>query len=132
MNTGPTKPASAGGCEGAVIRPAVPADVGAIGAVARAAYALYLPRMDRKPAPMVADFAAHVARGEAHVAMGAEGLEGYIILMPRVGCLFVENLAVDPRRQGRGLGRRLMAFAETEARPAGAGGNQPLHQCRHD
>ena len=29
--------------------------------------------------------------------------------------LFVENVAVDPARQGQGHGRRLMAFAETYA-----------------
>ena len=111
---------SAAGCEGAVIRPATAKDVAAIRAVAHAAYALYLPRMDRKPAPMVADFAAHVARGEVHVVDSQGQVLGYIVMMPgkntEAGCLFVENVAVHPGHQGRGLGRCLIAFAEERAR----------------
>jgi ribosomal protein S18 acetylase RimI-like enzyme len=33
--------------------------------------------------------------------------------------LFVDNIAVDPRRQGNSLGTRLMAFAEAVARERG-------------
>jgi ribosomal protein S18 acetylase RimI-like enzyme len=33
--------------------------------------------------------------------------------------MFIENVAVHPDYQRRGLGRRLMAFAEQEARMAG-------------
>jgi ribosomal protein S18 acetylase RimI-like enzyme len=37
----------------------------------------------------------------------------------RAGHLFVENVAVRPDHQGRGFGRRLMAFAEDMARERG-------------
>jgi ribosomal protein S18 acetylase RimI-like enzyme len=33
--------------------------------------------------------------------------------------MLIESVAVDPRHQGRGLGRRLMALAEAEARRQG-------------
>jgi GNAT superfamily N-acetyltransferase len=37
------------------------------------------------------------------------------------GALMVENVAVDPPAQGRGLGRALLAFAEQQARERGIG-----------
>ena len=103
----------------AILRRATPDDVAAIGACAEAAYEKYVPRMGRKPAPMVADFAGHVAAGEAFVLMLGDVLAGYIVMMPRADCVFVENVAVDPERQGQGLGDRLMGLAEEEARRHG-------------
>ncbi len=98
------------------VRPASGDDVAAIDACAKAAYAKYMPRMDREPAPMVADFAAHVAAGEVHVVTVGGAVAGYIVIMARPDCLFVDNVAVQPDRQGQGLGLRLMAFAEETAR----------------
>ena len=37
-------------------------------------------------------------------------------MMPQERSLFVENVAVDPRFQGQGLGQVLMAFVEQQAR----------------
>jgi hypothetical protein len=45
----------------ALIRKAMAGDAARIGAIACAAYAKYVPRIGREPAPMVADFAAEVA-----------------------------------------------------------------------
>ncbi len=104
------------GTEGTVLRPAVAADVPAIAACARAAYEKYLPRMDREPAPMIADFAAHVRAGEVHVLTEGDDLLGYMVAMPRADCFFVDNVALFPAHQGRGLGRLLMDFAADSAR----------------
>jgi ribosomal protein S18 acetylase RimI-like enzyme len=104
-----------------VTRPATAADVPAISACARAAYEKYLPRMDREPAPMIADFAAHVAAGEVHVLVEDGALLGYIVAMARADCWFVDNVAVAPEHQGRSLGRRLMDLAEAAARERGLG-----------
>jgi GNAT superfamily N-acetyltransferase len=38
-----------------------------------------------------------------------------IVLLPALNYLLLDNIAVSPKRQGVGLGRRLLAFAETEA-----------------
>ena len=43
------------------------------------------------------------------------GLAGVIVLLPRPHHLLLDNVAVAPTRQGSGLGRRLLAFAEAEA-----------------
>ena len=49
------------------IRPAGPEDVDAIRRIARAAYALYVPRIGREPAPMVADFTASIEHTRASI-----------------------------------------------------------------
>jgi ribosomal protein S18 acetylase RimI-like enzyme len=98
-----------------VIRPATTDDIDAIAAAARAAYTRYVERIGREPAPMVADFAALVAAGEVEVlALGGE-VAGFIVMRPGADHLFIENVAVHPDHQGRGLGQRLLARAESEA-----------------
>ena len=44
---------------------------------------------------------------------------GVLVLVPRADHLLLENVAVDPAHQGRGLGRLLLDFAEAEARRLG-------------
>ena len=101
------------------IRPAVASDLDAIRRCAEEAYALYVPRIGRKPAPMIADFAAQIEAGQVHVCVEDEQIQGYIVLYPRDDHLHIENVAVLPSQQGTGLGKYLLAFAETEARRTG-------------
>ena len=42
----------------------------------------------------------------------ADKIIGIITLIPKEGHLYLGNLAIISSRQGRGIGRRLMAFAE--------------------
>ncbi len=93
----------------------------AIEACVRDAYAKYIPRMGRPPAPMLADYLALIARGVVYVLYepNDEDLCGVIALWPSDGAMFVENVALHLHAQGRGLGRRLMSFAEEQARAAG-------------
>jgi len=44
---------------------------------------------------------------------------GYIILLPQPGYLLLDNVAVLPAAQGRGIGARLLALAEEHARRLG-------------
>lgn len=98
------------------IRPATSEDVPRIAAIARAAYAPYVARIGREPAPMVADFAPQVAAGHVWIA----GETGYAVAFPRGDHWHLENVAVDPAAQGQGLGRALIAHVEALARAAGA------------
>ena len=41
-------------------------------------------------------------------------IAGIIVLLPTTNYLLLDNIAVSPARQGLGLGRRLLAFAEAE------------------
>ena len=111
----------AGGKEEAMtpaIRPAGPDDLDAVRRIARAAYAPYVPRIGREPAPMVADFAASIAAGALWVA-GAP-VAGFVVAYPRDDHWHLENVAVEPSAQGTGLGGALIAHVEAMARAAQA------------
>jgi ribosomal protein S18 acetylase RimI-like enzyme len=97
------------------IRNAEADDVARIGAIAHAAYALYVPRIGREPAPMVADFEAEVAANRVVVIEAAGSVRGYMIAWPEPDAYFIDNIAVDPKSQGDGLGRRLIDHAVAEA-----------------
>lgn len=102
------------------IRPAVAADVAAIQNIAEAAYAMYLERMDRKPFPMLDDYAAHIAAGRTHVLEDASGVAGYIVMIvDGQGEIWLDTLGVMPDRQGRGYGRALVEYAEEQASASG-------------
>lgn len=101
------------------IRAARAGDLDAVRACAQAAYALYVPRIGKEPAPMVADFMAQIEAGQVHVIEPDGQLAGFIVLYPRGDHLHVENVAVVPERQGQGLGGALLAFAEAEAKRRG-------------
>jgi ribosomal protein S18 acetylase RimI-like enzyme len=102
------------------IRRARPADTDAIVAVVASAYALYTPRIGRQPAPVNADYRSLVLAAEAWVAVdAADRPVGVLVMRPARDSLFVENVAVDPAHQRRGIGRLLLSFAEHHARQLG-------------
>ncbi len=102
------------------IRPARPDDAPGIRACARQAYARYIPRIGREPAPMLADFPAQIAAGKVRVAESADGaLLGFIVFFPEAGQMFLENVAILPQAAGRGIGRALIGFCEETARARG-------------
>ncbi len=89
----------------------------------RSAYARYVALIGREPAPMTADYAALIARGEVWVATqdacpGAV-LVGVLVLRPQPPALLLDNVAVLPAWQRRGIGRALLAYAESQARQQG-------------
>jgi ribosomal protein S18 acetylase RimI-like enzyme len=107
------------GSEPVVIRAAEAGDVAAVERVTRAAYAVHISAVGREPAPMAADHAALVAAGEVHVAEADGGVVGVLVIRPAGRALLLESVAVDPRAQGRGIGRALIACAERHAEAAG-------------
>ena len=101
------------------IRAAEPADIDAVRGCARKAYEIYVPRMGREPAPMVADFAASQASGNLYVLEHEGAVAGFVVFHDRDNHLHLENVAVHPAFQGLGLGRQLIDFAEEAARQSG-------------
>ena len=85
------------------LRRATADDLPAIKAVIDAAYAKYLTRMDKRPAPMLRDYGPSVTGGTTWVARLP--VTAVLTLYPRDDHLYVENVAIDPGAQGRGLGR---------------------------
>lgn len=103
------------------VRRATSADVPALYVVVHEAYLLYVPRIGRMPAPMTADYSEAVQSGQAWVAEADGQVLGLIVLVVNRGYLLVENIAVQPSAQRRGIGARLLALAEDEARANGLG-----------
>lgn len=101
------------------IRPARPADAARIAAIADAAYRPYLQRMSRNPAPMDEDYGARIAEGLTWVLEEDGEVLGLLVLETHADHLLLDNIAVDPARHGRGIGKRLLAFTEEEARRRG-------------
>ena len=97
------------------IRAATAADVPAIADIVEQAYRHYIARMGKPPGPMLDDYAARVLEGVVSVLEDAAAIAGIIVLLPTTNYLLLDNVAVSPARQGLGLGRRLLAFAEAEA-----------------
>ena len=109
------------------IRPALLADAEAIKRCVEAAYRRYIPRMGKPPGPMLEDYAEVIRRRVVFVAEADGEVAGVVVLIPiefgmesgMESGMLLDNVAVDPAHQGKGVGRRLLELAETEARNRG-------------
>jgi len=101
------------------VRRAAEADVVKLTAVAAEAYQPYVPRIGREPAPMTADYGQAVCTGLTWVAEEDGEIVGLLVLVVHPDHLLLENVAVRPAAQRRGVGARLLALAENEARARG-------------
>jgi len=101
------------------IRAARSADTSVVRDLVRASYSKYVERIGKEPAPMLDNYASLIAAGDVWVAAEDGEVLGVLVMRPVEEHLFVDNVAVRPDQQGRGLGRALMAFAEEEAKRNG-------------
>ena len=104
-----------------VIRLAAPPDTRRVITCVDAAFAGYTQRIGKPPAPMLAAWPDLIGRGSVYLLEDLGLVAGVLVLEPCPDHLFVETLAVDPKLQRTGVGRRQMAFAETESRRHGLG-----------
>jgi N-acetylglutamate synthase-like GNAT family acetyltransferase len=102
-----------------VLRRATGADARSITDLVADAYRPYEPLIGRTPMPMLTHYGEAVREHEVWVLEVAGTLVGVIELEPRPDHLWIENVAVSPRWQGRGFGRLLLRHAEAEARGRG-------------
>jgi ribosomal protein S18 acetylase RimI-like enzyme len=103
-----------------MIRAAAPRDAATVEAIVREAYAVYIDRIGKPPGPMLDDYATLIGAGVVSVLEAPDGaIAAIIVLLPKPDHLLLDNIAVRRASQGQGLGRRLIAFAETEARRLG-------------
>ena len=97
------------------IRPADVEDFPAIASIVAAAYHKYIERIGKPPGPMLDDYHAHIRNHAAWVIVSGGVVAGLLVLLPAPDHLLLDNIAIDPSRHGRGLGRKLLAFADQEA-----------------
>jgi GNAT superfamily N-acetyltransferase len=101
------------------VRRAAASDVPAIAAIAAAAYSPYVGSIGVRPGPLDADYAAVVAESDVRVVEVDGAVVAFLVLVPAVDHLLLENVAVHPDEQGRGTGSTLLRLAEEEAAARG-------------
>jgi GNAT superfamily N-acetyltransferase len=102
-----------------VIRRAAPHEHAIVAGIVHEAYEHYVERIGKPPGPMLDDYAALIGDGAVSVLETDGAIAAILVLLPKPDHLLLDNIAVRKDRQGQGLGRRLIAFAETEARRLG-------------
>ena len=101
------------------IRLAQQNDAEAIRNVTRAAYAKWVPLIDREPKPMGVDYQSALQQHRFDLLYLDDILAGLIETVDEEDQLLIENVAVLPEFQGQGLGSKLMAHAEEIAAALG-------------
>lgn len=101
------------------LRQGVATDAPAIRELTRAAYAKWVPLIGREPKPMSADYAEALRKHRFDLLYVGGTLAALIETIAEADHLLIENVAVSPAFQGRGLGRKLMAHAEKLATSSG-------------
>jgi ribosomal protein S18 acetylase RimI-like enzyme len=104
-----------------MIRRARAGEADAVSAVVHAAYQHYIARIGKPPGPMLDDYAQRIADGQTWVLEDAERIAGILVLEETPAGMLLDNIAVLPEYQGKGIGRALLEFAEAEARQCGFG-----------
>ncbi|MFB3088337.1 MAG: GNAT family N-acetyltransferase [Acidiferrobacterales bacterium] len=85
----------------------------------KAAYRHYIARMGKSPGPMLDDYSEVVRKHQAFVAELNGQVVGVLVLILQDDGILLDNFAVPPEYQGQGFGRKLVEFAESEARNQG-------------
>jgi ribosomal protein S18 acetylase RimI-like enzyme len=98
-----------------LVRAARADDAAAAAACVNAAFALYVERMGKPPAPMLADYPALIDADKVWVAQLGGEMVGVLVQYETEEGFFVDTVAAAPARQGTGVGRALLRFAESEA-----------------
>lgn len=102
-----------------ILRVATIRDAEAVTALTRSAYAKWVPVIGREPLPIKVDRSAAILERRVDLLFVGPDLAALIETIQRDDDLLIENVAVAPRFQRLGYGRRLVAHAEQLAARAG-------------
>ena len=102
-----------------IIRTAKKSDAAQMKKCVEEAYRHYIPRMGKPPGPMLDDYEKVIQQNRAFVAENDSKIVGVLVLIRMKSAILLDNVAVHPRHQGKGLGRRFLELAESEARSQG-------------
>ena len=98
------------------LRRATPRDAGVVRDLTWAAYAKWIPLIGREPKPMTANYERAVVEHIIDLYEDNDLAVALIEVIPQANHLLIENIAVLPMQQGKGLGDLLLKHAETIAR----------------
>lgn len=101
------------------LRRADAADAASVELLAERAYEKYIPRINRRPAPMDADYASLISAANVWLLTCDRQLVGSLVTIVNNDHLLLESIAVAPEAQGRGYGALLLRRAEDDAHEAG-------------
>lgn len=107
------------GYDALIIRPATVKDAEQISALTDKAYAQWVPLIGRAPLSMKTNYVEAIATHLVYVLEDGGVMCGVLELFSDEGYALIENIAVHPDHQGRGLGRMLLMHAENMARTLG-------------
>jgi GNAT superfamily N-acetyltransferase len=99
-----------------ILRRAIDDDARSLDGLVAAAYEKYIPLIGRTPMPMLTDHRESIRAKDVWVLDLGGRILGVIELERRADHVWIDNVAIEPSWQGRGLGRRLLRHAEDEAR----------------
>ena len=111
-----------------IIRPANAHEANTVAECVRAAFLPYVERMDKPPAPMLADFPTMIEAGKVWVAEMEDHVAGVLVQYETEQGFYIDTVAVTTSYKGTGIGRALLVFAEQEARRRGF---QSIYLCTH-
>ncbi|TIT16442.1 MAG: GNAT family N-acetyltransferase, partial [Mesorhizobium sp.] len=94
-------------------------DLPAVVSMTTAAYAPYTALLGAPPMPVTEDYAPRIGRGEVWLLESGAELAGLIVLERHADHVMIFSVAVSPAFQGRGLGIKLLKFADEQTRSWG-------------
>jgi len=101
------------------IRRARQEDAEAVAEITDLAYGSYLPLLGRKPQPMTADHRKMIGENDVWLLFNVDYPVGVLVPVDEPDSLLIYSVAIRSELQRRGLGRRLLGWAELEARRVG-------------
>lgn len=98
-----------------IIRKATNRDLDEIKECAVNAYQIYIERIGREPAPMIADFQSSINLEQIFVADRNGKVAGFVVFYAKNDHVHLENIAVNSTFQKKGIGLQLIQFVESHA-----------------
>lgn len=96
----------------AIFRPARIEDASFLSELAWAAYSKYSINMNKLPRPVYYNYHDLILKGDTFVALNNKNIIGMATLSLRDNYLLIQNIAISPQFQRKGLGKRFINYAK--------------------